>query len=107
MNNCAQGDSACQASCRTDHPCGAQDPKRYNSTSTTSAGASKTSDGAASTGSDGAAYSGFGGSASTTAASSDDGDGGKTGGATLLDVGRAYGVGITASLIFGAFAVLL
>ncbi|KAE8151080.1 hypothetical protein BDV25DRAFT_153327 [Aspergillus avenaceus] len=34
VNNC-NGDSSCQASCRDDHPCGAQDPKRVNTTTAT------------------------------------------------------------------------
>ncbi|KAJ5899879.1 hypothetical protein N7495_004623, partial [Penicillium taxi] len=36
VNNCG-GDSTCQGACRTDHPCGAQNPKRVNVTTTTSA----------------------------------------------------------------------
>ncbi|KAG2415636.1 hypothetical protein HFD88_006827 [Aspergillus terreus] len=31
---CSAADSACQSACRTDHPCGAQNPQRYNTTST-------------------------------------------------------------------------
>ncbi|KAI9367469.1 hypothetical protein BJX61DRAFT_303408 [Aspergillus egyptiacus] len=31
---CAQGDSSCQTECRTSNPCGAQNPKKINVTST-------------------------------------------------------------------------
>ncbi|PYI35047.1 hypothetical protein BP00DRAFT_335432 [Aspergillus indologenus CBS 114.80] len=35
VTNC-NGNSICQSDCRSQHPCGAQDPKRVNSTSTSS-----------------------------------------------------------------------
>ncbi|PHH75521.1 hypothetical protein CDD80_2318 [Ophiocordyceps camponoti-rufipedis] len=37
-NQCVKacsGDNECQGKCRQDHPCGAQSPKKYNTTSTT------------------------------------------------------------------------
>lgn len=35
VNACPPHDSECQSSCRQDHPCGAQDPYKPNTTSTT------------------------------------------------------------------------
>lgn len=42
--NACNGLSSCQSACQQDHPCGAQDPKKYNTTATaTATGASATS----------------------------------------------------------------
>ncbi|KAL2831820.1 hypothetical protein BDW59DRAFT_125631 [Aspergillus cavernicola] len=41
VNNCPQTDAGCQTDCRTDNPCGAQNPERVNATS--SAGTTATS----------------------------------------------------------------
>lgn len=43
-NQCVQkcSNSACQDACRSDHPCGAQNPKRVNLTTTSSAAAIST-----------------------------------------------------------------
>jgi hypothetical protein len=58
VNNCG-GNSACQSSCRQDHPCGAQDPPRVNTASASSTmSATATGDAAASSGS--MVYTGFG-----------------------------------------------
>ncbi|RLM00750.1 hypothetical protein CFD26_108679 [Aspergillus turcosus] len=46
---CPSSDSACQSACRSDHPCGAQDPKRYNVTTTTSATSNPTNNAATTT----------------------------------------------------------
>ncbi|KAL9113342.1 MAG: hypothetical protein Q9227_002383 [Pyrenula ochraceoflavens] len=104
---CANGDSACQSACRADHPCGATDPTRHNKTSSStssSAAASATTGSAAASGS-GAVYTGFGGNGG--AASTGSTGTGHSSGATLINVGQTYGLVITASLIFGAFAVFL
>lgn len=42
VNKCANGDSGCQSACRQDNPCGAQNPKRMNVTTTASAAATST-----------------------------------------------------------------
>lgn len=105
--NCG-GVSSCQSNCRTQNLCGAQDPKRVN---TTSASASASATGAAASAtSSGAVYNGFGasgssGSAQTTKASS----GTKTGAATrtLLHIGQVYGLAMVVVGFFAGFAVIL
>ena len=72
VNKCQQTDSSCQSACRSDNPCGAQDPIRINTstistmaaTTTSSGGASKTATTSASN-----TFTGFGGSSTATASS--------------------------------------
>ncbi|KZF26138.1 hypothetical protein L228DRAFT_264564 [Xylona heveae TC161] len=99
VNNCG-GNSQCQSDCRTQHPCGAQDPKRVNITTTSSsAAASKTSNAAMDTG------TGLGGPAATTTAAS--GHSKHDSGAAILKIGQAYGLGILTTGIVAGFALLL
>ncbi|KAI6875727.1 hypothetical protein KC323_g290 [Hortaea werneckii] len=116
--NCAAADNACASSCRDDHPCGALNPTRVN-TSTVSSTMSKTSGasggaGATTTGGD-TVYTGFGGdsaaAASSTGGSGDDGDGAEASGNAAAGRSRempavfrtaALGVGQT----FGALGVV-
>lgn len=104
VSNCS-GNTDCEYNCRANHPCGAQDPKRVNITTSSSATASKTAsstNGGAATNSAGqTVYAGLGGSAATTTASS------KTGSAAALQLGQSYGLFVVAAGIFGGFAVLL
>ncbi|KAK0258913.1 hypothetical protein B0A54_01759 [Friedmanniomyces endolithicus] len=122
--NC-NGDNLCQSNCRSQHPCGAQNPTRQNtstlsmSTSTTagSAGGSQTSGGAGATTS--GVYSGFAGASSTGGAAASGTAGGAASSATkasaaannmraaVLDAGRAFGLLGVVGLMFGGFAVLL
>ncbi|KAI4791950.1 hypothetical protein E4T45_12838 [Aureobasidium sp. EXF-8846] len=103
---CAQGDSQCQHDCTANHPCGAQDPKRVNVTTSTSATASKTGAVAGQTTNSAGAtiFSGLGGSggAAQTGSSSS-----QTGTAAALQLGQAYGLFAVAAGIFGGFAILL
>ncbi|MCJ1374765.1 hypothetical protein MMC20_005997 [Loxospora ochrophaea] len=93
--NC-NGDSTCQSACQTDHPCGAQDPIRVNTTSTTAAAA------ATSTGTTtGATYNGFGG-ATTTAASA-----ASRIGALSVSLGQTYGLALIIAGFFAGFTLLL
>ncbi|KAJ9215598.1 hypothetical protein DTO166G4_2704 [Paecilomyces variotii] len=97
VNNC-NGESSCQAACRDDHPCGAQNPKRYNIT-TTSATSNPTAS-ASSTSGGNVVYTGFG-SASTAAAKKGDAS------TFALEIGQVYGLfGLVAGFL-GGFAYLL
>ncbi|KAI6821875.1 hypothetical protein KC327_g4760 [Hortaea werneckii] len=128
--NCAAADNACASSCRDDHPCGALNPTRVN-TSTVSSTMSRTTAGggsggeATTTGGD-TVYTGFGGdsaaAASSTGGSGSDGDGAEASGnaavrsvggmpavfrAAALGVGQTFGaLGIVGGLV-GGVAVLL
>jgi hypothetical protein len=105
--NCA-GASKCQAACRDNHPCGAQNPTRVNSTTVTASATATDGGAAASTASDGAVYTGFGGSAATTtAASGSSGSAGKNAASMLLNVGQLYGLGVVAASFFVGFSILL
>ncbi|GAB1740906.1 hypothetical protein NU219Hw_g5980t1 [Hortaea werneckii] len=131
--NCAQADNACASSCRDDHPCGALNPTRVN-TSTVSSTMSETSGGsgngagtATTTGGD-TVYTGFGGDSAAAATSGSaeegsDGEGeaeasvnsaargsGMPAGflrTAALGVGQTFGVlGVVGALV-GGVAVLL
>ncbi|KAL1975189.1 hypothetical protein VTN31DRAFT_3581 [Thermomyces dupontii] len=95
VENCAQGDSLCQASCREDNPCGAQNPRKGNGTKA----ATPTTATSTATGED-VVYTGFG-----KGSASDDTDAGVRG--AVLEIGRVYGtVALVAGLIGGAALVL-
>ncbi|KAE9368495.1 hypothetical protein N431DRAFT_428274 [Stipitochalara longipes BDJ] len=98
------GDTTCQSACREDHPCGAQNPTRVNST-TISTMASTTLPAGATTGAGGVIYTGLGGgSAATTAASSSNK---KSGSQAALDIGRNYGLAVLFSGLFAGFALVM
>lgn len=111
-NNCVancNGDSTCQSACREDHPCGAQDPYRGNTSLPTTMAST-----AAATGTDGSAsntipVTGFGG-ASETGSSDSNNNGGSNdqGGAGSIFMPNA-GLGLAAVFgsVFLGFAVLL
>lgn len=103
-NNCGSN-SGCVTTCRTAHPCGAQDPVRVNTStaSTMAATASSTSGGAAATSGGSAVYTGFG-----TSSTSSSKPGPSNDAQTLaLGVGRAYGLVIVLASVFGCFTFLL
>jgi hypothetical protein len=114
------GDNTCSSACRQDHPCGAQDPIRPNSstiTSTMSSSSSRTASeaGATTDGSGGTVYSGFGGGASATgdsssasesSASSQAADSG-VGRASASSFGQTFGLLALAGAFFGGFALVL
>lgn len=91
VNNCG-GNSGCQYACRTSHPCGAQNPQRVNTTSTST---TMTQTGKA-TGT-GDPYAPFGSSAS----------GKKNGGTAAFDLGQSYGAGFVMAGLFAGFALFL
>lgn len=99
--NC-NGDSTCQSACRSDHPCGAQNPTKVNLTTATSsattAGATKAPNGVV--------YSGLGGSsASPTDSASSDSQ--KSGAEVALGLGNSYGLAVVVASVFAGFAMVL
>jgi hypothetical protein len=99
------GATACQSACRTNNPCGAQDPTRVNTSSSSSSMPSTTAAGASS-GTAGVVYTGLGGATSsptTTAASS----GKKSGAEAALDLGRSYGLAVVLGGLFAGFALVM
>jgi hypothetical protein len=84
VNKCST--SACAAACRSDHPCGAQDPKRVNVTTTTSAVATTST-------------------ATSTAIKTNE----ATGAATrfALEMGHIYGTFVLITGFIAGFAILL
>lgn len=97
--NCG-GDSSCQSACRDKNPCGAQDPKRVNATSTSSTAAPSGTDGSSGSGTP-TVFKPFGGSTSAS-------DSGKKNGAqAALEVGRSYGLAMVFTGLFAGFALIL
>jgi len=123
VNNCGQGNNACAASCQQDHPCGAQNPTRVNTTSTASGTASATGGESGSAETATAVYSGFGSAASSTGSSdsasssssssssqdmgSPSSSSSSGAGHVIVNLGQIYGLGVVAAGIFTGFAVLL
>ncbi|KAI9828659.1 MAG: hypothetical protein M1832_001762 [Thelocarpon impressellum] len=102
VNNCPSSDSACQSACREKRPCGAQEPKRVN-TSTISTMTATAKPGEATT-SKGQVFTGLGGAAATGTA----GTGSKVNAGTVaIDLGRGYGLAAVMGGIFAGFALLL
>lgn len=97
------GVTACQSACRDDHPCGAQNPVRVNTTTTSSA-ATSTLPAGASSGTAGVVYTGVGGAAQTSAPASSTK---KNGSQMALDMGRAYGLAVVMGGIFAGFALIM
>ena len=109
VNACPNGDTACQTSCRTAHPCGATNPKRVNVTSTSSMAAATTGD----TGASGAAgggkatgqntFTGFGGSQATSSGNSAPG---RTQ-AMAFSLGETFGLAVVLLSVSGGFFFML
>lgn len=110
MRNCPSNDSACQTACRTDNPCGAQDPKRVNiSTTSTVASstrtASATGDATDPTEEATAVYTGFGSEPSSTGeASSDDTSSAQ---ALVIGFGHTYGLFVVLTVVCGCFTFMV
>ncbi|KAL8714780.1 MAG: hypothetical protein Q9220_001293 [cf. Caloplaca sp. 1 TL-2023] len=102
VDNCPKGDSACQSTCRTAHPCGAQNPTRVNTSTISSTMAATATGGSAATDGASTAYTGFG--AASTTGSSSKGDSSDAG-SFVVGFGRSYGlaavfIGISAGFTF-------
>ncbi|GKU15235.1 unnamed protein product [Fusarium langsethiae] len=98
------GSASCASDCRENNPCGAEDPKKYNTTSTaTGTGAVKATASATDDGT--TVYTDTPGSENND----DDSDSAastKTNGAAVIEVGRTWGLTIVLSTIFAGFAML-
>ena len=104
-DGCA-GNTACQSSCAEDHPCGAQQPTRINTTSTSTMPATAT--GSSTNGPK--VFDGFGDSeADEDSEGSGDGGSNPPGSAAprALEFGKAYGLIVVAAGLFAGFGVLL
>ncbi|KAE8451041.1 hypothetical protein EG329_004713 [Mollisiaceae sp. DMI_Dod_QoI] len=98
------GNTACQSDCRTQHPCGAQDPTRVNATTTSATQTATTVPAGATSGTAGVVYTGLGGGAAATTAPSSSK---KSGAEAALDLGRSYGLGVVFAGIFAGFALVM
>lgn len=104
---CGAWNDACSSSCRQDHPCGAQNPKRVNITTTTTSASAVS----LATAADGSVqtvpvvYNGFGDAAATTTAASTNqkGNGANSG----LDLGKSYSLAVVLAGLFAGFALVL
>jgi len=109
VNSC-NGDSTCQSACTQDHPCGAQNPTRVNTSTISTMTATSTSGGGASAVSTAAGgstvYSGFGGATATSTASSGNSGGTSGAAAMFLSLGHSYGVVAVAAGILAGFSLL-
>jgi hypothetical protein len=111
VQNCGIGNNDCASACREDHPCGAQNPTRVNSSTISTMSATATDGSASSTGSDGAVYTGFGDGSSESGSSSStpSGSSGSDSAATrmVLNVGEMYGLAMIAAGVFTGFTFFL
>jgi len=92
------GDTNCQSNCRSDNPCGAQNPPRTNVTTTSSVTSSSSASATS-----GVVYNGLGGSSTGGASSSNS----KSGSQMTLDFGRSYGLAVVFAGVFAGFTLLM
>lgn len=105
--NCG-GDTTCQSDCRSQHPCGAQNPTRVNVTTTSSTATATTTPAGATSGTAGVVYTGLGGgAAATTTPSSSSSSTAKSGAQAALDLGRSYGLVVVFGGLFTGFALIM
>jgi len=104
VTNCGLANNACSNTCRTAHPCGAQNPTRVNATSSTAAA---TSGGAAATSTGFGSFGGAGsGGASSTSSSGSSGTK-SSASVVAINLGRTYGLSVVIGGIFAGFALLV
>ena len=97
VSDCA-GSASCASDCRQNHPCGASNPKKYNTTSTATGTAAVKATASASD--DGTTiYTGNPGD-------EDDDSDGKSNGAVAIEAGRTWGLAVVLSTMFVGFAML-
>ncbi|OBS19655.1 hypothetical protein FPOA_11380 [Fusarium poae] len=103
VTDCA-GSASCASDCRENNPCGAEDPKKYNTTSTaTGTGAVKAT--ASATDDANTVYTDTPGSENNDD-ESDSAETTKSNGAAVIEVGRTWGLTIVLSTMFAGFAML-
>lgn len=101
VNACGTGNTPCQSACRTDNPCGAQNPTRVNITTSSSVVATATDGSTATAGP--AIYTGLGESSSSSSKSSDKDSGSNA----VLAMGHSYGLAVVLAGLFTGFAMVL
>jgi len=103
---CGLANNACSSNCRENHPCGAQDPTRANSSTLTTSTATS----ATGTGSAGSAtttgFGAFGGAGGTTATATSTGTA-KSAATVAFSLGQTYGLAVIAGGMFAGFAMML
>jgi len=101
IKNCTGGSSTCQAACTQNNPCGAQNPTRVNSSSTTSTtGATGSPTGSSSGTGTGIVYEGFASSTNTAKSVA-------AARAIAFEFGQLYGLGVVFASLFAGFAIIL
>jgi hypothetical protein len=105
-NQCVQdcaGSASCASDCRENNPCGATNPKKYNTTSTaTDTAAVKAT--ASATDDANTVYTDTPGSEDDD--DSDSAESTKSNGAAVIEVGRTWGLTIVLGTMFAGFAML-
>jgi hypothetical protein len=105
-NQCVQdcaGSASCASDCRENNPCGATNPKKYNTTSTaTDTAAVKAT--ASATDDSNTVYTDTPGSEDDD--DSDSAESTKSNGAAVIEVGRTWGLTIVLGTMFAGFAML-
>ncbi|EHK39800.1 hypothetical protein TRIATDRAFT_303083 [Trichoderma atroviride IMI 206040] len=96
--NACGTDSTCATNCAVDHPCGATDPKRYNTTSSASSSIPDATPSASTTGAD-TIFTNVPGTTSS-------GKGGKSMAAPAVEIPRVYGLAALFGSMFVGFAML-
>lgn len=107
---CPSNDAACQTACRTNNPCGAQDPTRVNTTTTSTTVATATATSGANDDGDSsedstAVFTGFGSSPTSSAEAGSD----NSNNAQVLAIGfgHTYGLVIVLTAVCGCFTFML
>jgi hypothetical protein len=95
--NACGTDSTCATNCAVDHPCGATDPKRYNTTSTASSSVPDATPSASTTGAD---------TIFTNVPGTTGGGKGKSMAAPAVEIPRMYGLAALFGSMFVGFAML-
>ncbi|KAH7001306.1 hypothetical protein EDB80DRAFT_88674 [Ilyonectria destructans] len=99
------GNNNCASACRQEHPCGAQDPKKYNITKTASAtGAQATA--SATDDADTVYTDVVDGDSDSSGSDSSSSSSDKSGSAAALEAGRKWGLAVVMGSMFVGFALL-
>ncbi|KAF9770929.1 hypothetical protein IL306_011449 [Fusarium sp. DS 682] len=101
-NQCVEdckGSASCASDCRQNHPCGASNPKKYNTTSTATDTAAVKATASATDDSNVVFTDTPGGDGSDSSST-------KTNSAAVIEAGRTWGLTIVLSTIFAGFAML-
>ncbi|KAI8719653.1 hypothetical protein NCS52_00746500 [Fusarium sp. LHS14.1] len=105
-NQCVEdckGSNTCASACREDHPCGASNPKKYNTTATATSGTAAVQATASTTDDADTLFTGSPGG------DDDDSDSDSSttkNGSSALEAGRTWGLAVVLSTMFVGFAML-